>query len=161
MSEATKQWRKENPDKANAVYRRYRARLKREVVEGYGGACACCGETEMAFLTLDHVGNDGAEHKRELGITSGGSAKLYRLVRDQGFPSRFQILCQNCNFGKAVNGGVCPHQRPLVYDEARRDPQRGECGEEGCDRKHYAKGKCEKHYRAKRRAKAGLDPVAL
>jgi hypothetical protein len=27
-----------------------------------------------------------------------------------GFPNSFQILCYNCNNGKRMNRGVCPHQ---------------------------------------------------
>ena len=35
----------------------------RRVLDHYGRACSCCGETEPAFLTIDHVNNDGAEHR--------------------------------------------------------------------------------------------------
>ena len=45
--------------------------LKNEVFQAYGGyQCACCGETEPMFLTIDHVGNDGADHRRV--IANGG-----------------------------------------------------------------------------------------
>src|SRR5213078_4819734 len=35
------------------------AAIRAEVLAAYGNACACCGETEEAFLALDHVHNDG------------------------------------------------------------------------------------------------------
>ena len=31
-------------------------------------------------------------------------------LRRQGPQDRYQLLCANCNFGKLMNGGVCPHQ---------------------------------------------------
>lgn len=76
---------------------------KIKVMEAYGGKCACCGETELAFLTIDHVNNDGADHRREIG--KGGL--YYWLVRE-GFPEGFQVLCANCNLAKEICG-ACPH----------------------------------------------------
>jgi hypothetical protein len=84
-----------------------------EMFQAYGGArCACCGETERTFLSIDHINNDGAAHRREaFGRKEVGGATLAQLLRKQGFPEGFQILCMNCNMGKARNGGICPHQR--------------------------------------------------
>ena len=82
------------------------ASLRSAAFAAYGGArCACCGETELGFLTLDHVNNDGAPHRREI----GGSANLLVWLRRKGYPPGFQILCFNCNLGRALNGGICPH----------------------------------------------------
>lgn len=83
-------------------------RLKRklQVIDAYGGKCACCGETEPIFLSVDHINGDGAEHRRQI----GGSAQLPRWLIQNGFPEGFQILCHNCNMAKHINGGVCPHQ---------------------------------------------------
>ena len=66
--------------------------------------CRCCGETELAFLTLDHIANDGAAHRRATRATN-----LSALLKRQGWPKGFRVLCCNCNFGRARNGGVCPH----------------------------------------------------
>lgn len=94
--------------------RKYWKDLRHEVVMAYGGyKCACCGETEPAFLQIDHVNNDGAEHRRSLGYKGNGkgaNGRTLKWLRDNGFPPGFQILCANCNFGKALNGGVCPHK---------------------------------------------------
>jgi hypothetical protein len=27
-----------------------------------------------------------------------------------GFPPGYQVLCMNCNHGKRMNNGVCPHK---------------------------------------------------
>lgn len=40
------------------------------------------------------------------------SAKLFAVLKRLGWPrDRYQLLCANCNFGKLMNGGVCPHQQ--------------------------------------------------
>jgi hypothetical protein len=89
--------------------REYYDRVRAETYEAYGGAvCVCCGETEQHFLTIDHVHNNGAEERREMESTRG-SKNFYVRLKTAGFPSGYQVLCQNCNVGKFRNGGVCPH----------------------------------------------------
>jgi hypothetical protein len=58
------------------------------------------------FLQLDHVHNDGAKERAETRTSA------YMLALREGFPDRYQLLCANCNSGKARNGGVCPHHNP-------------------------------------------------
>ncbi len=80
--------------------------LKRDMVTAYGGCCACCGEKEIAFLTLDHVGGGGAKDRAE----SGGSANVYRRLKRQGWPKEgYRVLCSNCNLATKL-GRTCPHQ---------------------------------------------------
>lgn len=83
-------------------------RIRDEVFNAYGGyKCACCGETERAFLSLDHVNNDGAAHRRS---ERKHCMHIYRWARKHNFPKTLQVLCMNCNFGKRQNHGTCPHQ---------------------------------------------------
>ncbi len=83
-------------------------KLRSETFATYGGACECCGESEPAFLTIGHVNNDGAAHRREIGIYGG--ITFYRWLRDQGYPQdRYCLQCWNCNCGRESNGGICPH----------------------------------------------------
>lgn len=91
-------------DLQTAKLRRVREETVARVLAAYGESCACCGESRRKFLTIDHVANDGAEHRR----TFRGDFYVW-LIRE-GFPDGFQTLCFNCNLGKARNGGVCPHQ---------------------------------------------------
>lgn len=86
-------------------------RIKDAVFAAYGGyKCACCGETEPKFLTLDHVKNDGAAFRRKIaGNRSAAGGTTYRWLVANGFPAGYQILCMNCNHGKRMNNGVCPH----------------------------------------------------
>jgi hypothetical protein len=82
-------------------------RCKMEVIEAYGGKCACCGEQEPLFLTIDHIHDNGANERRE---NKRVGDKMHRWLRRQGFPKDdFQLLCFNCNFAKHVLG-QCPHQ---------------------------------------------------
>lgn len=74
----------------------------------YGMVCACCGESERAFLTADHINNDGAKHRRSI-----NRRPLYRWLVKNQFPAGFQILCWNCNCAKG-RIGHCPHQQPTV-----------------------------------------------
>lgn len=86
----------------------YRARLRAEMIEAYGGCCSCCGEAEEAFLQLDHVENDGHVDRK----AHKTSCKLFAKLKALGWPKdRYQLLCANCNFGKLMNDGVCPHQQ--------------------------------------------------
>lgn len=91
--------------KNNAAGAQRRHKLRREVIQGYGGKCSCCGENEYAFLELDHINNDGHVHKM-IGLVSG---KLHKYVKDNGYPPVLQVLCGNCHRAK-TSFGKCPHQ---------------------------------------------------
>jgi hypothetical protein len=77
------------------------ASLKLEVLTNYSPehTLGCCWEdctvTDIDILSLDHVNNDGAEHRRALGWGHTGGEKLYRLVKNAGYPDGFQTLCMN------------------------------------------------------------------
>jgi len=90
-------------------------RLRKAIIEGYGGKCACCGLTVPEFLTLDHIHNDGAEHRKRDGYKAAGHHLYTRLVRE-GFPKgQFQLLCWNCNCAKSIfNLDECPHKRKVL-----------------------------------------------
>jgi len=108
-------YRKRNPDKVlayNATWRRkFFGALRREMVAAYGGRCACCGEAEFIFLDLDHVNNDGNADRAQ----RGNGQRLLVWLKANGWPRNgYQLLCCNCNQGKARNGGVCPHKARTI-----------------------------------------------
>jgi len=70
--------------------------------------CNCCGEKIIKFLAVDHINNDGYQHRQSELSLKGGN--MYRWLVKNNFPKGFQILCMNCNWGKHVNNGVCPHK---------------------------------------------------
>lgn len=97
------------------------ANLRAAALDAYGRECACCGESIERFLTIDHVGGDGAAHRREIGHRP---SDLHRWMKRNSYPDGFQTLCANCNAGKQVNGGVCPHNAdtaPADNRKARHD----------------------------------------
>ena len=79
---------------------------KELLLEAYGGHCSCCGESNPLFLTADHVNNDGAIERKTF---VGRGTPFYIKARREGYPSKYQLLCFNCNLGKSVNKGICPH----------------------------------------------------
>lgn len=86
-----------------------RVQNRQAVLDAYGRRCVCCGETEEVFLALDHIENDGAEHRKLLNRgTNHGMDSVYRDVVRRGFPPEFQLLCHNCNMAKHLLG-QCPH----------------------------------------------------
>lgn len=100
--------------KANARYRQ-----KQQVVDHYGGACACCGDTFIWRLTIDHIDDDGADHRRDEGVKAGGST--YRWLIREDYPMGFQVLCFSCNSAKHYGHG-CPHG-PEVYMDLKLKPK--------------------------------------
>jgi len=66
--------------------------------------CACCGESMIEFLSIDHVFGGGHRHLKE---TKAGS--IYQWLRRADYPSGFQVLCYNCNCSKGFFG-ECPHE---------------------------------------------------
>lgn len=80
--------------------------LKDRVFEKYGGyVCACCGEKERLFLQIDHINNDGNKHRKKI-----GHHNFYLWLEQNNYPEGYQILCANCNWGKMLNKGICPHK---------------------------------------------------
>jgi hypothetical protein len=77
------------------------------VFAAYGGyICKCCGETEPSFMTIDHINGGGHAHVKMI----GGYGNLYAWLKRNNFPNGFQVLCFNCNHGKHLNDGICPHK---------------------------------------------------
>lgn len=101
----------EHKEELRAKGRKYALRIKLETLAHYGGSCACCGETEPTFLSIDHIEGGGTKHRKAL--RTGGGHTFYRWLRKNGYPKEFQILCMNCQFGKAILG-ICPHQKLKV-----------------------------------------------
>ena len=108
-----RKWEAEHPEQRKANARVYYFRLQHQCIMAYGGyRCACCGEAEPMFLTIDHVENNGSQHRKELGTLGG--AKFYLWLIANHFPRGFQVLCSNCNHGRHRNGGICPHEQGVT-----------------------------------------------
>lgn len=82
----------------------YRRNQRAAVLALYGDKCACCGETEPAFIAIDHVNGGGRAHRK---TTIG--LKFWNWLLSLGEPDpRFRLLCHNCNHATHFEG-VCPH----------------------------------------------------
>jgi hypothetical protein len=80
------------------------------ILDHYGRSCACCGEPREAFLTLDHINNDGSAQRKQSSSTAWRFTMARRALKTGQWPADLQTLCFNCNCGRERNGGVCPHQ---------------------------------------------------
>lgn len=86
-----------------SMKRKNRRDVRLAVINGYGGKCACCDESQYEFLAIDHVNNDGFIQRKTI-----DSYSLLLLIRRNNFPKEYQVLCHNCNMAKAFHG-ACPH----------------------------------------------------
>lgn len=94
----------------NSVSRRkakFREEVKLAVLSHYSKGnprCGCCGETELDFLTIDHIEGGGNKHRKQV----GGIFTLW--LKKQGYPNGYRVLCFNCNIARGLFG-TCPHER--------------------------------------------------
>lgn len=103
---------KSDPEYYKEVSARKRLKLRLEVLTHYSSgtpACACCGETEIKFLAIDHINGGGNAHRKS--IPRGHY--IYQWLRNEKYPDGFQVLCHNCNMAKGFYG-ICPHQEKKI-----------------------------------------------
>jgi hypothetical protein len=111
--EYIKGWNTRNKDKISIYQKRYKEKLRKKVFGHYSGekiVCACCGESVIEFLSLDHINGGGNKQRKEIG-TRGGH-QFYQWIVNNNYPPGFQVLCFNCNHAKHICG-TCPHQVDL------------------------------------------------
>lgn len=90
------------------LYRELRCLILNEL----GGRCYCCGLNDLRFLTIDHIANDGKEHRK---LSSGKSKNGYIIlleIQKEGIPKdRYRAACYNCNCARNLTKDkICPHQ---------------------------------------------------
>lgn len=124
--EYMRKWRKKNPKRTSEIskkskYRDFgkyrelgkireknrRIKLRKIVISHYSlgeNKCACCGENQFEFLTVDHIDGGGTKHRKQI-----GRGALCEWLVSNKFPKGFQILCYNCNCTKGIYG-ECPHK---------------------------------------------------
>lgn len=100
-SKRHREWYLRNAKKI-ALRNRRREDAIRELVFGHYGngvvACVGCGESRIDCLSLDHINDDGAQHRRGSGKTGG--IAFYWLLKTQGLPLGLQTMCMNCQMVK-------------------------------------------------------------
>ncbi len=100
-----REWRAKNIQHSREYQNQYKRRKRQMVYDYYGGKCACCGETQFEFLSIDHINGGGTQHRIKEKIR--GTGMIDWLIR-KGLPEGFQVLCHNCNQAKGYYG-KCPH----------------------------------------------------
>ena len=78
----------------NQKNRQKRADEKAQVLEYYGGGRCQCGVSDSDVLTIDHIDQNGAEHRRAIG---NAAFRFYAWLIKNDFPDGFRVLCFNCN----------------------------------------------------------------
>ncbi len=95
---------------------RKRRLLKKECIEAYGGKCVCCGEKQLEFLTIDHTGGNGSEHRKAISPNFRGT-NFYLWLKRNGWPKKdYRLLCYNCNCAIG-HYGRCPHAPLLIASD--------------------------------------------
>lgn len=79
--------------------------LRKKAIEFLGGKCACCGESSYLFLTIDHINRDGHKERKQTNQKRSWYRKILKGERED-----LRVLCFNCNCGRELNEGVCPHE---------------------------------------------------
>jgi hypothetical protein len=104
-----KAYRKTRREKLNVYHNSRNRFLRIEAIKHYGGKCACCGETVIEFLQIDHINGGGHKHRKE----NGNGNSISGWLRKNNYPSGFRILCSNCNWSMGVHG-YCPHHTNMT-----------------------------------------------
>ena len=103
-------YREKQRTELNIKQKTYVQRIRFKVLVHYGGdppKCACCGESHVEFLEIDHIKGGGTEHRKK--VRKYGS-EFYNWLVKNNYPEGYRVLCSNCN---SSNGryGYCPHQK--------------------------------------------------
>jgi len=74
------------------------SKKKLNLLEVYGKQCVCCSESQLELLCMDHINDDGSEHRKKK-----GAQHLYNWAKENNFPKVIQTLCANCNMSKELS----------------------------------------------------------
>jgi|SRR5271166_1929095 len=114
---------KNTPESNHKCGKKYRRKIKMEVLGHYCGSdkphCQCpgCDVKILEFLALDHKNGGGTAQRKTLKKIGW---QFYLWLKQNNYPSGFQVLCHNCNAGKQLNGGQCPHLAPVAQEQSSR-----------------------------------------
>lgn len=101
MSDATRRWRKENPERWRETNRKnsreQHASARARALCALGGRCVRCGFSDPRALQIDHVNGGGNDDFKRLHAIPYLNHVLDEVQRGSG---KFQLLCANCNWIK-------------------------------------------------------------
>ncbi|OGD53431.1 hypothetical protein A3K80_00500 [Candidatus Bathyarchaeota archaeon RBG_13_38_9] len=102
----------------NRIHRREnalknQAKIRLEVSKHYGHKCACCGESNINFLTIHHINGRNKDCKEDKYSGVHG----WRWLKENNYPPGYQLLCWNCNCSlKNHKKEFCPVHHPEIYN---------------------------------------------
>ncbi len=86
----------EKQAKYNIRQKAIKRKIKIDVMTKIGGCCKLCGLDDIEVLTVHHINNDGAEHRRQLSKGVSGYA-FYTALRRTGNYKGLECRCFSCN----------------------------------------------------------------
>ena len=93
---------KNNKNKFNKYRRKMHRENKIKDLFHYSNgtmSCVKCGYSDIRALEIDHINNDGAEHRKKV----GSSWDFYLRLIKNDYPEGYQVLCRNCNWLKNLD----------------------------------------------------------
>lgn len=91
-----KKVRNKTPERIRAYRDKTLGKTKSMVYAHYGKICTCCKRSGR--IVLDHVNNDGSEHRKIIGPSTDA---LMVWIKRNDYPSTIQPLCYSCNTVKS------------------------------------------------------------
>ena len=92
-------WKAANREKVEEYNKRYCAKtrqLRQDIFRRLGDKCIRCGFSDHRALQIDHVKNNGAQHRREY----PAEPTRYKNIWENIDSGEYQLLCANCNWIK-------------------------------------------------------------
>jgi len=112
-AENMRKYRAANPEKYREQSRMAKVRLRQKLFDIYGHKCAICGFSDETALVLDHILNNGACERRQL-----GERGVYRRAVMPEHRNEYRIVCWNCNIIERKKCGIQNQNKPAVAARA-------------------------------------------
>lgn len=110
-TEYQKRWYREHPEyqkRCIAISQESKHKYRALVLELLGGKCVHCGFSDFRALQVDHVNGDGYLELKANRKRPHNPHRRLKMIKAE--PSRYQLLCANCNQIKKVeNKEDCRH----------------------------------------------------
>lgn len=106
ISEHMKEYFRTHKEQLKITKARYQQKLKVAVLMYYGSgklACVKCGFTDVRALSIDHINDNGAQHRKELIKHNQTGAWFYLWLKRNNYPEGYQTLCMNCQWIKRLS----------------------------------------------------------
>lgn len=84
----------------NLRYKKYRQRIRIEVITRLGSRCIGCGETDIRVLQVNHKNGGGNAERRKLGKGTEGNGQFrifLAVLRGDRPINDLDVRCANCN----------------------------------------------------------------